>query len=185
MSLDEEVVSAFLTPKNVETVYDQLFDSADSSAKMLRMSISDSLPSNYLRNAGIDISLEIEAAAAPGPKKILDTAIRHVTKGGETVPPKVFSKHFRNSKNWGLALLQEYFLELRKQVCGKTKKLAPLGQSASAALAALGTAICKFLGLSNALGMGIAVLVVTNAAWIGKVAFCKMTSPEQLTQFFS
>jgi hypothetical protein len=64
------------------------------------------------------------------------------------------------------------------------KKPAALGQAANSALAALGTAVCKLLGLSNAVGMGIAVLIITNAAWIGKVVLCRMTSPEELAKYF-
>jgi len=183
--LDHEVMSAFLSPKTVGNVYDQLLSSSDSSAKMLRMTISDNLPPNYLRSAGIKVPLEIEAAAAPSPKKVLDAAVRHATKGGQTVPSRTFSEHFENSKNWGLALLQELFFELRKKICGKGKAPDALGQATNAALAALGAAICKFLGISNAMGMGIAVLVFTNAAWIGKAALCRMTSPEQLTKYFA
>lgn len=183
--LDNDVVSAFLTPGTLGNVYDQLLSSSDPSATMLRSTISDSLPPTYLQSAGVRVPREIEAAAAPTPEKMLDVAIRHTTKGGQTVPSRTFSEHFENSKNWGLALLQECFYELRKKICGKGKTPAPMGRTTNAALATLGASICKFLGIANVMGMGIAILVVTNAAWIGKAALCRMTSPEQLTKYFA
>lgn len=182
--LDDEIMSSFLTPKKVGEICDKLLHSSDPDARMVGMHIKDSLPADYLEDAGINLPIEIAAAAAPGPKRVLDSAVRHATKGGKTVPPKTFSDHFQNTKNWGLALLQEYFFELRKKICGKGKKAAVLGQAANAALAALGTTVAKFLGLTSSLGMGIAVLIITNAAWIGKIALCKMTSPEQLARYF-
>lgn len=183
--MDDEVMSTFLSPEAVGSIYDQLLSSSDPNARTLRRTIGDNLPPNYLQDAGINIPIEIEAAAAPSRKRVLDSAVRHTTKGGTTVPPKTFSKHFENSKNWGLALLQEYFSELRKKLCGKGKNPAALGQAVNAGLTALGASICKFLGVSSAVGLGIAVLVITNAAWIGKAALCKMTSPDQLTKYFA
>jgi hypothetical protein len=183
--VDDEVISTFLSPEAVGSIYDQLLSSPDPNARMLRRTISDNLPPNYLHDAGINVPIEIEAAAAPSRKKALDAAVRHVTKGGTTVPHKTFSQHFENSKNWGLALLQEYFVELRKKLCGKGKTPAPLGHAVNAGLVALGASICKLLGVSSVTGLGLAVLVVTNAAWIGKVALCKMTSPDQLTKYFA
>jgi hypothetical protein len=182
--LDDEIMSAFLTPKKVGEICDKLLHSTDPDARMVGMYINDGLPPDYLEDAGINLPIEIAAAAAPEPKHVLDSAIRHATKGGKTLPPKTFFDHFQNAKNWGLALLQEYFFEIRKKICGKGKKPAALGQAANSALAALGTAVCKLLGLSNALGMGIAVLIITNAACIGKIALCRMTSPEELAKYF-
>ena len=57
LPLDDTVVSAFLSPTTVANVYDQLLSSSDPNAKMLRMTIRDSLPSNYLQRAGINVPL--------------------------------------------------------------------------------------------------------------------------------
>jgi hypothetical protein len=40
------------------------------------------------------------------------------------------------------------------------------------------------LGISNAVGTGIAVLTVINLAAIGRTALCKMTSPDELARYF-
>ena len=184
-SLDDEIITLFLKPKNVAEINATLIRSTDSDERMIGRYIEDSLPANYFSNAGIRTTIEIFAAAAPDPEQVLDAAIRDATKGGESIPSTTFNRRFKGLTNWGLALLQEYFTELREKICGKGKKPTPLGANANAALAALGAAICKLLGLSSPLGMGIAVLVVTNAARIGKNALCKMTTPQELTRYFA
>ena len=183
--LDDEVMSAFLSPKNVLKISGTLLHSSDPEARMVGRYINDSLPNTYFERAGVDFPIEIAAAAAPEPEEVLDTAIRGLTKGGKTIPRKTFSDHFQNATNWGLALLQECFVELRHKICGKGKKPTALGTTANSALAALGAAVCRLLGISSPLGMGIAVLVVANAARIGKIALCKMTSSDQLAKYFA
>ena len=182
--LDDEVMSAFLTPKIVYEISGNLLRSSDQSARFIGTYIEDSLPDAYFRDTGIDFPIMISAAAAPEPKNVLDAAIRHATKLGETIPKSAFPSRLQSTKNWGLALLQECFIELRHKICGKGKNPAPLGVTAHSALAALGTLISKLLGISNPIGMGIAVLVITNAARIGKTALCKMTTTQELAKYF-
>jgi hypothetical protein len=39
--------------------------------------------------------MEIAAEAAPGPKKVLDSAVRRATRGGKTIPPDTYTFTFR------------------------------------------------------------------------------------------
>lgn len=98
--LDDEVMSAFLSPKNVLKISGTLLHSSDPEARMVGRHINDSLPNTYFERAGVDFPIEIAAAAASEPEEVLDTAIRGVTKGGKTIPRKIFSDHFQNATNW-------------------------------------------------------------------------------------
>lgn len=115
LSFDDEVMSAYLTPQKVAEICDKLLRSSNHEAHVVGMYLKDTVPEGYLEDAGIKLPIEIAAAAVPGRKKVLDNAIRHATKGGRTMPPKMFVDHFQNFQNWGLAVLQEYFWELRSR----------------------------------------------------------------------
>lgn len=179
--VDDTVLSAFLTPQKTQEICDALLRSPDPDARAIGMYIKDSVPEEYLQDDG---RIEIAAEAAPGPKKVLDSAVRRATRGGRTIPQNTYAFHFQNVKNWGFALLKQFFLELRKKICGRSKTAGPLGQAANNALTTLGTAVAQFLHVTNALAMGVTVLLITNAAWIGKIALCAMTSPDQLAKYF-
>lgn len=184
-NIDKEVLSEYLTPETVEDVYLRLGASSDPSARALQMYLFDGLPDRYLEDAGIHLPLQIEAADGPKPSRRLDSALRTATRNGATMPGKTYRDHFQNAANWGLVVLQQFFFEMRTKICGKGKQPTPVGHMTKLALGALGARICTVFGVSKDIGVGIAAVMVTNMADVGKRVLCRMTSPEELSQYFA
>lgn len=183
--VDKEVLSQYLTPETVEDVYLKLGQSSDPGARALQMHLFDSLPDHYLDDAGIHLPLQIEAADGPEPSRRLDSALRKATRNGATMPNKTYRDHFQKAENWGLVILQQFFFEMRTKICGRGKQAKPVGHMAKLALGALGAKVCTALGVSKDVGVGIAAVMVTNMADVGKRVLCWMTSPEELARYFA
>jgi hypothetical protein len=184
MPLDQKVLDTFLTTKKAAEIRDGLLHSEDPDEREIGRYIADYFPFPQVKTGGPFTIGSLAASVEPELEKVLDSTVRLVTKGGRTISETSFRKTLKNTTNWGLALLQRFFSELRTRVCGKGKKVSELGSHATAALSTLGVAICKLLGISASLATGVAVLTIIELAQIGKNALCKMTSPEELAHYF-
>ncbi len=101
----------------------------------------------------------------------LDSAIEKRTLG---------SKRVAGPLRWGLELIRDILVELRKIICGPRKTPSKLGPISEVSIGAIAAYIAKRFHMESATAHGIALVILLNLGRAAKNAFCKKTDAEIL-----